>query len=96
MTALRSRRTVLQRVKRQDIVELRWGGNWKPAFAHEERFHARWEEALFREAERLYTLASDMDTHFAVMRDLHALETEPAMVTAVGANYFRVRQRLDE
>ncbi|RYP76249.1 hypothetical protein DL771_001868 [Monosporascus sp. 5C6A] len=81
---------------RRDLEELRWGGNWKPAFAHEERFRARWEEALFREAERLYTLASDTDTHFAVMRDLHALEAAPAMVTAAGANYLRARQRLDE
>ncbi|RYP66825.1 hypothetical protein DL769_005920 [Monosporascus sp. CRB-8-3] len=81
---------------RRDLEEVRRGENWNPAFAHEERFRARWEEALFREAERLYTLESDMDTHFAVMRDLHALEAAPAMVTAAGANYLRARQRLDE
>ncbi|RYP26559.1 hypothetical protein DL768_011699 [Monosporascus sp. mg162] len=81
---------------RRDLEEVCWWGNWNPAFAHEERFRARWEEALFREAERLYTLASDTDTHFAVMRDLHALEAAPAMMTAAGANYLRARQRLDE
>ncbi|RYO89399.1 hypothetical protein DL766_010426 [Monosporascus sp. MC13-8B] len=81
---------------RRDLEEVRWGENWNPAFAHEERFRARWEEAMFRDAESLYTLASDADTHFAVMRDLHALEAAPAMVAAAGANYLRARQRLDE
>lgn len=60
-------------------------------FAHLGRFRDPYEERLFLEAEKLYTLVCDAETHYAVLRDLScgAMNVFSSLSSPSGSVTFR-------